>query len=670
MKLSYIIRLSEARTAKYVVPAALRAENPMIKNPNPHGRGKEVKFMSAYNAAFGTAGSYDMETRGLFKKAVVNHIKLWEKKKADPVSKKSAPVAKSPAKAVAKVPAKKTTTASKTAPATKLAAKTTPAKSTSKTGKYDRSIFNKGHTLVIPTKKPKYPIKMTHGDDVSHTTDIKTTMSGTSRNREPFSYTHSSDPKTNAKFMLTYADDAPVAVFAKADMQEHVKAINEGMASVLGPLGMRLNKLTLHTSKTSNGQWTPNNEIKLNKKFLAPDSAVQVGEQKLQRMFRTEKRDRTLAHWKKAKSSPAIERNIEVLSTIKEFSCSSNYDTFLDRLRSVTCHEAGHALFYSGQLMDTWTDALEKNNASMVDAAAVSEYGSSSYTELFAETTAFIHMGRIKEVPDTILASYIECIDKLEKDIEAGPGEEDPKVRGQAIAKSMKFAVLLGQYRAKDQNTVIDRMKAVLAAPGKIDIDPIEVKNIEHYMSKHRAFIDTPIDRYSLESMTYSMKTAKARKGFKELDKLWNDTLGAQISASTSSGSSSAPLTKPPVQRVIALAKIGSTNTLKQTDIIKDIEALMKSHTPAQLKQEGVDIKRLVSVIDNIEKNSITLTNKDHFDMRNSTSETQRRAIFMSLVRDPEVKKRLAAFIPKFRKYIGTIKESAYRAMARGMNNL
>lgn len=79
-----------------------------------------------------------------------------------------------------------------------------------------------------------------------------------------------------------------------------------------------------------------------------------------------------------------------------------------DPLRTTVAHEAGHAVMRQGKgVSKAWADNLKANGIEKKShALGLSEYGSSSLGEMFAETHAAVSRGRRNIVPDGILRAY------------------------------------------------------------------------------------------------------------------------------------------------------------------------------------------------------------------------------------------------------------------------
>lgn len=82
---------------------------------------------------------------------------------------------------------------------------------------------------------------------------------------------------------------------------------------------------------------------------------------------------------------------------------------------SVTAsHESGHVLYFQNRFVaTTWKRELDRERVTILDRLTVSEYGSTSDEELFAEVTAFIADGKRDEMPDNILRAYDAAIGKV-----------------------------------------------------------------------------------------------------------------------------------------------------------------------------------------------------------------------------------------------------------------
>ena len=98
-----------------------------------------------------------------------------------------------------------------------------------------------------------------------------------------------------------------------------------------------------------------------------------------------------------------------------------------NRLETISAHEASHAVYYSAEsyrknfIGNLWESALKDMGVgrekiwheSPVDWFRVSEYGASSFSELWAETGALVNTGRAGEVPVKILQAYEKVIKQL-----------------------------------------------------------------------------------------------------------------------------------------------------------------------------------------------------------------------------------------------------------------
>ena len=93
-----------------------------------------------------------------------------------------------------------------------------------------------------------------------------------------------------------------------------------------------------------------------------------------------------------------------------------------DPLFAAAAHEAGHAVYYQGQIRlpisgawdhfeNHWGHMLDKHGVTKLDRLAVSEYaGTKGKHELFSEVSSMIAQKRSKELPKNVLTAYREAM--------------------------------------------------------------------------------------------------------------------------------------------------------------------------------------------------------------------------------------------------------------------
>ena len=503
--------LVESDAARYVVPPKLRAENPMIANPNPAGRGKEVKFMTAYNAGFGSGGTYDAATRALFKKAIIGHIK----KHTD-------------------------------AEASGTRDQPTDATSTIRHG-YAPDMLDRGREIQIPKDRPSMPFKTSDDDeydltnnpnvDIGHHRSVKYTQSYASHiDPTPYVYSPTDSVEGNLACAKSYAlnvtPDLEYGPMQDASLQKTFAAMNEGTVSVLGPLGIRLTEIDIYDGldefgltreKKANAIWRATNTISYRADLFVASSDSVIRENESIVAQQKDKRNQAIASFREEGHADAAVK----ASAIKQWSMSSGLTDPEDKMKSIAAHEAGHAVYYMCALQKHWVKALTDNNVSQIDALSISEYGGSSYTELFAETTAMIHMGRVKEVPDTILASYHTCIDiateqrsKLVQTEEPQSSKQD-RVRAR-WTRSMRTLAHLGG-NSKTTNQILDNLNSVCSDPDVPKL--INRSYVEDQMELVRRWINKPeppsVSSEHADWERYALKDNTSLEKFVEFDKTW-----------------------------------------------------------------------------------------------------------------------------------------------------
>jgi len=108
-----------------------------------------------------------------------------------------------------------------------------------------------------------------------------------------------------------------------------------------------------------------------------------------------------------------LQRQIEIARAAKRWSISSD-PTIADPIVSTASHEAGHTLYYTKRLDESWALALSRNKVEAVDIVRVSQYSATSRSELWAEVTAAIHSGLRDDIPRNVFRAYQEMIDAIE----------------------------------------------------------------------------------------------------------------------------------------------------------------------------------------------------------------------------------------------------------------
>lgn len=134
-----------------------------------------------------------------------------------------------------------------------------------------------------------------------------------------------------------------------------------------------------------------------------------------------DRRDTLLAQLRTQAASPDIppiareqlRRKIAILERTKRWSFSSD-PTAPDTIGVRASHEAGHTLYYTRRLEEKWKRALARHDVTAVDRYAVSEYGASSDSELWAEVTAAVHWGYARSLPSNVYKAYQEVIDGID----------------------------------------------------------------------------------------------------------------------------------------------------------------------------------------------------------------------------------------------------------------
>lgn len=134
-----------------------------------------------------------------------------------------------------------------------------------------------------------------------------------------------------------------------------------------------------------------------------------------------DRRDALLAQLRTQATSPDIppitreqlRQKIAILERTKRWSFSSD-PAAPDTIGVRASHEAGHTLYYTRRLEEKWQRALARHNVTAGDRYAVSEYGASSDSELWAEVTAAVHWGYARSLPPNVHKAYQEVIDGID----------------------------------------------------------------------------------------------------------------------------------------------------------------------------------------------------------------------------------------------------------------
>ncbi|MCR8922652.1 hypothetical protein NO559_07710 [Dasania sp. GY-MA-18] len=163
-------------------------------------------------------------------------------------------------------------------------------------------------------------------------------------------------------------------------------------------------------------QWTPkSDELFFKKSYITKGYKNEPAEH----LAYLAKRDKELAAYdKRIASNDGHLRNVaiknrEKLAAATRWSASSIAD---NPVFAVAAHEAGHVLYYQGRnIPELWQRQLIAQGATDVDWFAVSEYGATNHSELFAEVTAFMAMGRENLLPASIVKAYTETLKNYQR---------------------------------------------------------------------------------------------------------------------------------------------------------------------------------------------------------------------------------------------------------------
>jgi len=173
-----------------------------------------------------------------------------------------------------------------------------------------------------------------------------------------------------------------------------LQSLTDGLAETLGPRRIRLDVLDMTPSKLHRSslgfhryiESTQSSRIHFQPTATATSVAGRRLIEKAQRAFAA-RRDQQIARYEAAIADPKrtniLEYNRRQLAHVRATTRWAIYQDADDALKAVAVHEAAHAVYSQKGLKSRWQVSWATFSAE--ERAAVSDYGSTSATELFAE---------------------------------------------------------------------------------------------------------------------------------------------------------------------------------------------------------------------------------------------------------------------------------------------
>jgi SPP1 gp7 family putative phage head morphogenesis protein len=236
-----------------------------------------------------------------------------------------------------------------------------------------------------------------------------------------------------------FADTVDADFIAKTPLAK-LQDIFAGLHSTLSPVGVRVNRVGFVAKRGSSiaqfERRTLVSRVSGERKKITQISyrktAIKQNQTKSQeatrRAFEAQKlrtiatQERVLRNATVAQHRALAEHRRAAAGVSKRWSVDSVEG--VGRLETVSAHEASHAVYFDNPATDKlWKAALKESDVSgsgvgmyrqtHLDWFRVSEYGASSFSELWAEVGALVHTGRWSEVPEGILKAYKKVMKQL-----------------------------------------------------------------------------------------------------------------------------------------------------------------------------------------------------------------------------------------------------------------
>jgi len=224
-------------------------------------------------------------------------------------------------------------------------------------------------------------------------------------------------------FSRTFIRDLDPDLVAAVKLED-LQALMEGAHNAAVPYGHVVNEIGFKTTKRQRRAWAiaidrrnGDTAVALQKTYvrnLAKEHAQAKVTYGLSHAAALKKAEANLADPKRFAIRPFNEKKLASLRVATRWTVGEGSSV---PFRSTVAHEVSHTVYFRYRLENEWRTALAKRGtgAGSLEAYAVSEYGASSATELFAEVGALVAEGRQSEIPAKILEAFMEVTRGLGK---------------------------------------------------------------------------------------------------------------------------------------------------------------------------------------------------------------------------------------------------------------